>query len=68
MVGNPEVTEFDCSVFDGRYVTGDVDAQYLESLDAQRNDEAQEQLRLRLQGEGGVVGLYNDVSSSGYGS
>ena len=65
--GNPAVTDFECSVFDGRYVTGDVDEQYLASLDAQRNDEAQEQLRLGLQGDGSVVGLYNDVSSGGYG-
>lgn len=64
--GNSEVEAFDCSVFDGVYVTGDIDEAYLQRLDAARNDEAQEQLRLGLQGEGAVVGLYNDVSSAGY--
>ncbi len=38
--GNPAIDDFECSVFDGRYVTGDVDAAYLEGLDAIRNDAA----------------------------
>jgi amidophosphoribosyltransferase len=29
---------FECSVFDGKYITGDVDNDYLESLDKRRND------------------------------
>ena len=66
--GNSAVEAFDCSVFDGHYVTGDIDARYLEALDAERNDEAQAQLRLGLHGEGSVVGLHNDVSGTGYGS
>lgn len=36
--GNHAITEFDCSVFDGKYVTGDVTEEYLESLHAARND------------------------------
>jgi amidophosphoribosyltransferase len=39
--GNPEVPKFDCAVFDGKYVTGDVDEAYLARLDAARNDLAQ---------------------------
>ncbi len=39
--GNPNVPQFDCAVFDGTYITGDVDAEYLERLDAARNDGAQ---------------------------
>jgi len=31
---------FDCSVFDGMYVTGDIDDSYLEALREQRNDQA----------------------------
>ena len=62
--GNPRIERFECSVFDGNYLTGGVDAAYLEALDAERNDEAQAQLRLSLQGEGSVVGIYNDVSGS----
>ena len=44
--GNPALTEFDCSVFDGHYVTGDVDDAYLRQLEAQRGDGGR-------QGEGG---------------
>ncbi len=34
------VSGFDCSVFDGQYVTGDIDAAYLERIDTLRNDGA----------------------------
>ncbi|MEM6604959.1 MAG: amidophosphoribosyltransferase [Pseudomonadota bacterium] len=63
--GNPDVDGFECSVFDGNYITGDVDANYLDTVDAQRNDEAQSQLRAAVEGDGVVVGLYNDVSEAG---
>lgn len=36
--GNPALTEFDCSVFDGKYVTGDVTEDYLAALEARRFD------------------------------
>ncbi|AXY56482.1 amidophosphoribosyltransferase [Acinetobacter chinensis] len=36
----PEVAEFDCSVFDGQYVTGDIDEQYLEALEQSRSESA----------------------------
>ncbi|MCL1623333.1 amidophosphoribosyltransferase [Moraxella sp. Tifton1] len=35
-----KVSEFDCSVFDGRYVAGGIDDAYLEALQARRNDAA----------------------------
>ncbi|WP_297927208.1 amidophosphoribosyltransferase, partial [uncultured Agitococcus sp.] len=38
--GNPKITEFDCSVFNGQYVTGDIDDAYLERLEKSRNDGA----------------------------
>ncbi|WP_415888476.1 amidophosphoribosyltransferase [Neptuniibacter sp. SY11_33] len=38
--GNPEITAFDTCVFDGKYVSGDIDEQYLERLKAARNDDA----------------------------
>ncbi|WP_415881574.1 amidophosphoribosyltransferase [Neptuniibacter sp. QD72_48] len=38
--GNPEITAFDTCVFDGKYVAGDIDEQYLERLKAARNDDA----------------------------
>ena len=41
--GNPHIAEFECSVFDGRYVTGDIDAGYLSELEETRNDLAKAQ-------------------------
>mgnify|MGYP002633568664 FL=1 len=40
--GNPEVKRFDCSVFDGEYVTGDVDEAYLNHIHKIRNDNAKQ--------------------------
>ena len=36
--GNPEITQFECSVFDGKYITGDVDETYLRTLEAARRE------------------------------
>ena len=36
--GNPGIDRFDCSVFDGHYVTGDIDQDYLERLERQRGE------------------------------
>ena len=41
--GNPEIERFECSVFDGEYVTGDIDAGYLADLNQNRNDKAKSQ-------------------------
>ena len=37
--GGSNIANFDCSVFDGKYVTGDVDDAYLANLEAERNDD-----------------------------
>ncbi|CCQ12435.1 Amidophosphoribosyltransferase [Pseudoalteromonas luteoviolacea B = ATCC 29581] len=37
---NPEVTMFETAVFDGKYITGDIDQAYLNRIDEQRNDAA----------------------------
>ena len=34
---NPRLTQFETSCFDGRYVTGDVTAEYLEGIERARN-------------------------------
>ena len=59
--GNPDVQQFDCAVFNGEYVTGDVDSDYLEQLEQQRNDAA------KLKKDGGaerpvanLIGLHNE--------
>jgi len=36
--GNPDILQFDASVFDGHYVTADIDQNYLDDLDSKRND------------------------------
>lgn len=38
--GNPNIERFDCSVFDGAYVTGGIDDAYLSKLENHRNDRA----------------------------
>jgi len=38
--GNPDIAQFDASVFNGNYVTGDIDQNYLDSLEQKRNDQA----------------------------
>lgn len=37
--GGSDIASFDCSVFDGNYVTGDIDDAYLAGLEALRNDD-----------------------------
>lgn len=37
-LSNPEIKEFDCSCFDGKYITGDVDAAYLTRIETMRGD------------------------------
>ncbi|MFO7553208.1 MAG: amidophosphoribosyltransferase [Haliea sp.] len=60
--GNRKTSGFDCSVFNGEYLTGDVDRAYLDRIEALRNDDAQTQSRTQLLAEGTVVGIHNDAS------
>ena len=59
--GNPDIEQFECSVFDGRYVTGDVDQVYLDRVDALRNDAARSERQQAAREEGAVLGLHNEV-------
>ena len=62
--GNPDIVEFDCSVFDGDYITGDIDQSYLRRLDELRNDKAQSKQReldLNID-HTNVVGLHNHIA------
>ncbi len=55
--GNPEIGQFDTSVFDGQYVTGGVTEEYLQYLENLRSDSA----KSKRDGESGdVVGVHND--------
>ncbi|MEX1197057.1 MAG: amidophosphoribosyltransferase [Pseudohongiellaceae bacterium] len=40
--GNSKINKFECSVFDGQYITGDVDQSYLDKLETIRNDMAKQ--------------------------
>jgi amidophosphoribosyltransferase len=60
--GNPDIARFDCSVFDGNYITGDVDGAYLDRIESLRNDEAQSGRLAASSQEGAVIGLHNEVS------
>lgn len=54
---NPDITQFECSVFNGIYVTKDVDQSYLEYLESLRNDDAK---ALRGQTEAENLELHNE--------
>lgn len=41
-LSNPKLKEFDCSCFDGKYITGDVDEAYLNAIEAARRDDSDE--------------------------
>ena len=55
---NDQVREFDCSVFDGNYVTGGVDEEYLNRIEEKRNDSAKN-LRSSIDSE--IIELHNQA-------
>ena len=59
--GNPNIERFDCSVFDGNYVTGDIDDQYLRELAASRSDAAKKRRNAPVDNvdESNIVDLQN---------
>ncbi len=54
--GNPRITEFDTSCFDGKYVTGDVTRDYLDGLENIRSDIRK---RERQEADAELFELYN---------
>ncbi|TVP53073.1 MAG: amidophosphoribosyltransferase [Halomonadaceae bacterium] len=58
--GNPEITQFDCSVFDGHYITGDVTPEYLHQLQASRGDVSKAQNSRDHLADNGVLDMHND--------
>lgn len=50
---NPAIEDFDCSVFDGRYLAGNIDAEYLDQLAASRNAKTRE-------GDSDIIDLHNE--------
>ncbi len=60
--GNPAVTEFDCSVFDGKYLAGNIDDNYLLRLEQSRSDAAKAQRnkdRAQALADNEVMDLHN---------
>jgi amidophosphoribosyltransferase len=62
--GNEEVARFECSVFDGNYITGDVDTAYLDRIDQLRNDAAKQKADPTAEpNKGEVIGIHNNSVS-----
>jgi len=55
--GNKNIASFDASVFDGNYITGNIDNGYLDKLKLERNDQAKADREF----DNEVVGVYNNV-------
>lgn len=60
--GNPDISNFESSVFDGSYITQDVDSEYLSKLHAQRNESEQNKQRELDLDTSNVVGIHNDAA------
>ncbi len=56
--GNSEIRSFDCSVFTGEYITGEVTGDYLSHLEKIRSDSAKKKRRLS---EDEVIGMHNNA-------
>ena len=61
--GNPDILQFDASVFDGHYVTGDIDQAYLDHLQLKRSEQAKfSQIKTNIDKrpeEESLIGLHN---------
>ena len=57
--GNPKVDDFECSTLDGKYVTGDIDADYLEQLSLSRSDKMKQHRDAEFQSDSNVLELHN---------
>jgi amidophosphoribosyltransferase len=55
--GNKGIEQFECSVFDGKYITGDIDEAYLHNIDQQRNEKSKQN---RIDKENEVLGIHNN--------
>jgi amidophosphoribosyltransferase len=51
--------DFDCSVFNGEYVTGDINEEYLENLQTKRNDAKKK----ANNAESGIIDIHNDETA-----
>ena len=54
--GKVKIDNFDCAVFDGKYVTGDVNEAYLNKIEQARNDSS----KLKTNVVSAIIDLYNN--------
>ena len=54
--GKIKIEHFDCAVFNGEYVTGDIDEAYLDRIEQARNDLA----KVKTQAVSAIIDLYNN--------
>ncbi len=59
--GNPAIKRFECSVFDGNYVTGDIDEAYLDRLSLHRSDQMKQHRDADLNLDQTVIELHNQA-------
>jgi amidophosphoribosyltransferase len=57
--GNPRITRYECSIFDGDYVTGDIDDAYLERLSFTRSDHMKQRREADYSGDHSFIELHN---------
>ncbi|MCY1291781.1 hypothetical protein D9M70_409810 [compost metagenome] len=51
-----KIDHFDCAVFDGKYITGDVDEHYLNKIEQARNDAS----KAKAHAVSAIIDLYNN--------
>lgn len=62
--GNSRVTQFDCAVFTGEYITGQVTREYLDKLAEMRNDNNKSKSEKKSsKPEDTLIGLHNGVAN-----
>jgi amidophosphoribosyltransferase len=59
MEGNPRITQYECSIFNGDYVTGDIDDEYLQRLSLTRSDLMKQRREAEQGGDHSVIELHN---------
>jgi len=57
--GNLGILDFECSTFDGHYVTGDIDDTYLKQLSLKRNDKTKQRREAEFTADSNVLELHN---------
>ena len=59
--GNPLITDFECSVFTGEYVTGNIDRSYLDLVSSLRADKAKARREARVRSGTAYGGCIKDL-------